>query len=88
MVRHSEPLIERYLGVSLPQPVERVEVVDRAQWLDANIANFRELFTFIEDIYRRNATANTVGAMVAAGINQRVMSVQVGVLLGIIAWGV
>ncbi len=85
MVRHSEPLIERYLGVALPQPVERVEVVDRAQWLDANIANFRELFTFIEDIYRRNATANTVGALVAAGINQRVMSVQVGVLLGILA---
>lgn len=85
MVRRSEPLIERYLGVSLPQPVERIEVVDRAQWLDANIANFRELFTFIEDIYRKNATANTVGAMMAAGLNQRVMSVQVGVLLGILA---
>lgn len=85
MVRRSEPLIERYLGVALPQPVERVEVVDRVQWLDANIANFRELFTFIEDIYRRHATPKTIGAMVAAGINQRVMSVQVGVLLGILS---
>ncbi|GAC1540221.1 MAG: zinc-dependent metalloprotease [Herpetosiphon sp.] len=85
MVRRSEPLIERYLGVPLPKPVERVEVVDRAEWLDANIANFRELFTFIEDIYRRNATANTVGAVVAAGINQRVLSLQVGILLGVLA---
>jgi coenzyme F420 biosynthesis associated uncharacterized protein len=85
MVRRSEPLIARYLGVDLPEPVQRILVVDRAEWLDANISNFAELFKFIEEIYRKNANAQTVGAMMAAGINQRVMSVQLGVLLGVLA---
>lgn len=85
MVRRSEPLIARYLGVALPQPVQGIHVVDRREWLEANIANFGDLFTFIEDIYARNASGNTVGTMVAGTINKRVMSVQVGVLLGVLA---
>jgi len=85
MVRRSEPLIARYLGVDLPEPVERIQVVDRREWLEANITNFAELFKFIENIYRDNATQRTVGTMLAAGINQRVMSIQLGVLLGVLA---
>lgn len=85
MVRRSEPLIARYLGVELPEPVERIQVVDRREWLEANITNFTGLFKFIEDIYHQNATTRTVGTMVTAGINQRVMSVQLGVLLGVLA---
>ena len=85
MVRRSEPLIARYLDVELPEPIQRIQVVDRREWLEANIFNFAELFKFIEEIYRQNATAGTVGAMVASGINQRVMSVQVGLLLGVLA---
>jgi coenzyme F420 biosynthesis associated uncharacterized protein len=85
MVRRSEPLIARYLGVDLPESIQGIHVVDRREWLEANIANFGELFTFIEDIYARNASVNTVGTMVAGSINKRVMSVQVGVLLGVLA---
>ncbi len=85
LVRRSEPLIARYLDVELPEPIQRIHVVDRREWLEANIFNFAELFKFIEEIYRQNATAGTVGAIVASGINQRVMSVQVGLLLGVLA---
>lgn len=85
MVRRSEPLIADYLQVHLPEPIQRIEVVDRREWLEANITNFAELFKFIEEIYKRNATAQTVGSLLAAGINQRVMSVQMGVLLGVLA---
>ena len=85
MVRRSEPLIARYLGVDLPEPVQRILVVDRKEWLEANIFNFAELFKFIEEIYRKNANAQTVGAMIASGVNQRVMSLQLGVLLGVLA---
>lgn len=85
MVRRSEPLIAQYLNVNLPEPIQRIHVVDRREWLEANITNFAELFKFIEEIYRQNATARTVGAMIATGINQRVMSIQVGVLLGVLA---
>ncbi len=85
MVRRSEPLIAQYLNVNLPEPIQRIHVVDRREWLEANITNFAELFKFIEEIYHQNATARTVGAMIATGINQRVMSIQVGVLLGVLA---
>ncbi len=85
MVRRSEPLIAQYLNVNLPEPIQRIHVVDRREWLEANITNFAELFKFIEEIYQQNATARTVGAMIATGINQRVMSIQVGVLLGVLA---
>ncbi|HSH81959.1 MAG TPA: zinc-dependent metalloprotease [Herpetosiphonaceae bacterium] len=85
MVRRSEPLIARYLGVDLPNPVERIRVVDRAEWLEANIFNFSGLFRFIEDIYREHASVRTVGGAVASGVNQRLMSIQVGVLLGVLA---
>jgi len=85
MVRRSEPLIAQYLNANLPEPIQRIHVVDRREWLEANITNFAELFKFIEEIYHQNATARTVGAMIATGINQRVMSIQVGVLLGVLA---
>ena len=85
MVRQSEPLIARYLSVDLPEPIQRIHVVDRAEWLDANISNFAELFKFIEEIYEKHARAQTVGAQFASGVNQRLMSVQLGVLLGVLA---
>lgn len=84
MVRRSEPLIAKYLGVDLPEPIQRIVVMDRKQWLDANIDNFSKLFEFIEDLYQRSASQQTVGATLAAGINRRVMSVQTGVLLGVL----
>jgi coenzyme F420 biosynthesis associated uncharacterized protein len=85
MVRRSEPLIAEYLQVRLPEPIQRIVVMDRREWLEANIANFSELFRFIEDLYQRNINQQTIGAMMAAGINRRVMSTQVGVLLGVLA---
>ncbi len=85
MVRRSEPLIARYLNVELPEPIQRIVVMDRREWLDANISNFTGLFRFIEDLYQRNARPQTVGAVMAAGVNRRVMSAQVGVLLGVLA---
>lgn len=85
MVRRSEPLIAEYLRVELPEPIQRIVVMDRKQWLDANIDNFSKLFDFIEDLYQRSASQQTVGATLAAGINRRVMSVQTGVLLGVLA---
>ncbi len=85
MVRRSEPLIADYLQVHLPEPIQRIVVMDRREWLEANISNFTELFRFIEDLYQRNVNSRTIGSTVAAGVNRRVMSVQVGVLLGVLA---
>lgn len=85
MVRRSEPLIAEYLQVNLPEPIERIVVMDRREWLEANISNFTGIFQFIEELYQRNASQQTIGAVMAAGINRRVMSAQVGMLLGVLA---
>lgn len=85
MVRRSEPLIAEYLQVHLPEPIQRIVVMDRKEWLEANISNFTELFQFIEELYQRNASQQTLGAAFAANVNRRVMSVQIGVLLGVLA---
>src|SRR5262249_39161691 len=44
MVRQSEDVIGSYLKQTLPLPLEHVEVFDRSQWIDANIASFQLLF--------------------------------------------
>lgn len=85
MVRRSEPLIANYLQVRLPEPIQRIVVTDRREWLNANIDSFTSLFQFIEDLYQRNASQQTMGQVLAANVNRRVMSVQVGVLLGVLA---
>jgi coenzyme F420 biosynthesis associated uncharacterized protein len=85
MVRRSEPLIADYLNVQLPQPIQRIAVMDRREWLQANINSFTQLFGLIEEIYHRNAKQGTLGATMAAGVNRRVLSVQVGVLLGVLS---
>ncbi len=84
MVRQSEPLIADYLQVQLPEPIQRIVVMDRRDWLEANISSFGKLFGLIEEIYHRNAKQGTLGATVVAGVNRRVLSGQVGVLLGVL----
>jgi coenzyme F420 biosynthesis associated uncharacterized protein len=85
MVRRSEPLIAEYLNVHLPEPIQRIVVMDRREWLQANISSFTQLFGLIEELYHRNAAQGTLGATMAAGLNRRVLSVQVGVLLGVLS---
>jgi len=59
-IARTEPLIAAYLQTTLPQPLRTIYVFDRADWLDANIRNFRELFQLLERVYgtllRRVAT--------------------------------
>src|SRR5205823_14783187 len=53
LVERSEPLIAEYLGVRLPQPIERVYVVDRREWLAANFDSFAVVFAPVEELYER-----------------------------------
>ena len=50
LVEQSEPLIAEYLGVQLPQPINRVYVVDRREWLEANFTSFEVLFAPWEEL--------------------------------------
>ena len=80
-----EPKIGAYLQTALPRPLETVYVFDRVEWIDANIANFRRLFTPLEDVYNELISRGMKTAPLVGGINQLVMSSQIGLLLGYLA---
>jgi coenzyme F420 biosynthesis associated uncharacterized protein len=82
MVKQSEPLIARYLGVDLPEPITRVYIFDRREWLEANFHSFEQLFQPIEEIYQSNSASRGMLAGALGGINSQLMGAQIGVLLG------
>jgi coenzyme F420 biosynthesis associated uncharacterized protein len=85
LVQQSEPLIAEYLGVQLPQPVSRIYVFDRREWLEANFVSFEHIFRPIEEIYERNRSSQGAFATVMGDINRQVLGAQLGVLLGFLA---
>lgn len=85
LVEQSEPLIAEYLGVSLPEPIKHVYVVDRREWLEANFTSFETIFAPIEKLYlEMNARQGSFGSTLGQ-INSKVIGAQMGVLLGFLA---
>ncbi len=78
------PKLVEALGTPLPGVVERASVVDRAEWVRANVATFRTLVSSIEGPLLRQVVRPGGGiassAMVIA--NRWVTSRQLGFLLG------
>lgn len=82
LVEKSEPLIEEYLGVSLPQPVSRVHVFDRREWLEANFVSFQQLFKPIEALYNDSLASRSALAILMGDMNGQMLGAQIGLLLG------
>jgi coenzyme F420 biosynthesis associated uncharacterized protein len=81
MVQELEAPISEYTGTVLPQSTE-VYVMDRRDWIVANVANFRELFEPIDELYveMSRASGPTLPGVPQAG--QAILSAQVGTLMG------
>jgi coenzyme F420 biosynthesis associated uncharacterized protein len=85
LVERSEPLIAEYLGVELPQPINRIYVVDRREWLEANFDSFAVVFAPVEELYQRlSARQSGLGAAIGQ-VNGRIIGAQMGILLGFLA---
>ena len=80
LVARSEPLIAEYLGAELPQPLERVRVVDRREWLEANFVSLQSLF----DSLLANLPVGSRLAEVSP-LGRRVAGLETGALLGFLA---
>jgi coenzyme F420 biosynthesis associated uncharacterized protein len=85
MVARCYPLITEEMGRPLPAPVDKIDAFSRVEWIDANIANFRQLFEPIEAIYRRANSPSNLGTLLMGDISQTLLSTQLGVLLGYLA---
>ncbi len=82
MVAQSQEIIARYTGEELLRTIGNVFVLNRVEWLDANVAGFRELFAPLEDFNLAGANAATLGLRALGDANQLVLSSQMGLLLG------
>jgi len=85
MVTLSEPLIAEYLGVQLPEPVSRIFVFDRREWLEANIVSFSQLFRPVEEMYEKNGGGRGALGMLMNDVSSKLLGMQIGGLLGYLA---
>lgn len=81
LVNKAVPVVERYIGVSLPHSAVSTHAFDRVDWINANIDAFRDMLAPFEALAQDESKKNA-GSQLLAGINRRVVSLEVGVLLG------
>lgn len=82
MVARSQDVIAAYTGESTPFGTGNVFVFDRLEWLDANVASFRELFEPLEGLNGRLIGGASLGLQAFGDLNQMMLTGQMGVLLG------
>jgi coenzyme F420 biosynthesis associated uncharacterized protein len=83
LVARAVPIIEDYAHTAFPRNLDTVQVVSRTDWADANIISFKQLFEPIEKLNREaQKHSSAFSQMVMGGINQTVISAEVGLLLG------
>ncbi len=79
--QQSEAVIRDFLGVALPAPIERVEVVDREEWLEANFATLKNTLKPLEAVYRQWRA----GGRQPTPLDAQLAGVQLGGMFGYLA---
>ena len=85
MVAGIEGPISQYTGTVLPLGNTRIQVMDRADWIRANVSNFRELFAPIDELYAETSRQSPLGLPVLADASRLFLSAQAGLLIGYLA---
>jgi coenzyme F420 biosynthesis associated uncharacterized protein len=85
MIGGIEGPISQYTGTTLPLGNTSIQVMDRADWIRANINNFRELFAPIDELYAETARESPLGLPVFANASRLFLSAQAGLLIGYLA---
>ena len=85
LVDRTVPLVSAYTGDELPNTLNSVYAFDRVDWIHANIESFKRMFAPIEGLDGlKPRTSNSLG-VAWHGLNQKVLSVEVGFMLGYLA---
>lgn len=86
LVERAVPLVAAYTGDELPGTLDRVYAFDRIDWIDANIDGFKDMFKPLEAL---NPLGEQRGprtiSLLWGGLNQTVLSAEIGFLLGYLA---
>ena len=81
LVNKAIPVVGRYVGISLPHSAVSTHAFDRVDWINANIDAFRDMLAPFESLAQDESAKNAASQMMA-GFNRRVVSLEVGILLG------
>lgn len=81
LVEKAIPVVESYIGISLPHSAVTTLAFDRVDWINANINAFREMLAPFESLAQDDAKKGAAGQFMA-GVNRKVVSLEVGILLG------
>jgi coenzyme F420 biosynthesis associated uncharacterized protein len=76
------PIVQAYTGIQLAGTSERTFTFDRADWVGANIEAFKHLLEPVEQLV---AGQRAKGNAAFSGLNRRLASAEVGLLLGYLA---
>ncbi|MGH2532329.1 MAG: zinc-dependent metalloprotease [Thermomicrobiales bacterium] len=84
LVARCVPIVAEYTGTELPRALDQTFAFDRVDWINANLDAFRTMFAPLEAL---NPTADkqSVAAALWGGVNQKVLSAELGFLLGYLA---
>ena len=83
LVARCVPIVSDYTGDQLPEAAERTFAFDRVDWVNANIDAFEQMFAPLEGLNLLGDAANrTVAAELLGTLNQKILSAEVGLLLG------
>ncbi len=86
LVEQATPVVSDYTGMELPYDLTGVYSFDRIDWVDANVRNFQTLFEPIEQLNPLRDEGQATTFSVAWGtVNQRILTAEVGFLLGYLA---
>lgn len=84
LVERCVPIVSEYTGTQLPDSERRTFAFDRIDWINANLVGFERMFEPIEALNLSRGKKNTA-ARLWNGVNQGVLSYEVGLLLGYMA---
>jgi coenzyme F420 biosynthesis associated uncharacterized protein len=85
MVRDIERPIADYTGTTLPLGEIDVRVLDRAEWIRANVASFQQMFRPLEEVYAETLKRGGSSIPGMSALSRTMLSSQVGLLLGFLA---
>ena len=85
LVRRCVPIVAAYTGSELPPSLERTYAFDRVDWVNANLDGFQRMFAPLEALNPAADGKTTVASVLWGGVNQKVISAELGLLLGYLA---
>jgi coenzyme F420 biosynthesis associated uncharacterized protein len=82
MVARSVQEVAAYTGLELPSASISLQILDRRQWLETNVANFQAVLQPLEELYNRTSSARNPITVLLGSPVETFLSTQMGVLLG------